>query len=108
MKICSGLFAFAILIAVTNVAFAIQGDPIPGVDVSIEQRPPVQIIATSKSDDSGRFSFKRIPAGKFQLVLNRIEPKPTGSNDTSAKYNHNHNSAKSNTAGIVVSISNGS
>jgi len=45
--LCGGLFIFAV------PAYAVQGDPIPGVDVSIEQTPSGAMIKAGACKNNG-------------------------------------------------------
>jgi hypothetical protein len=45
----------------------IQGDPVPGVDVSIEQNPGRIIISSIQTNSSGYFQFSNVPAGSYVL-----------------------------------------
>ncbi len=69
-----------IFVAVTTAIFfsffvkiAQAGDPIPGVDVSLEQVPGSVLIARTTTDEDGRFSFDELTLGKYLL---RISPSP--------------------------------
>ena len=87
------LFFFFILFSAISLAAAfVQGDPIPGVDVSIEQSPGGIIIATTRTDGNGKFVFKNIPKLKeglkyiikFSLSkeqLKMIQSKSTGTTE---------------------------
>lgn len=45
----------------------IQGDPIPGVDVSIEQSPGGIIIATTQTNTSGSYQFTGLAPGTYKV-----------------------------------------
>ncbi len=46
----------------------VQGDPIPGVDVSIEQSPSGIIIASTQSKTDGSYIFTNVPQGTFRIL----------------------------------------
>ena len=107
------MMAIAVQLSATNfIAFAERslptsdaatmitlGDPIPGVDVSIEQSPSGKIIATTQTDDKGIATFLNIVPGKY-LVRTKLVAKPPNSPGTTRASN-NYNSSKSNTAGVI-------
>ena len=45
------------------------GDPIPGIDVSLEQIPGGQVVAQSVTNDEGKYSFKGIPDGNYSIYV---------------------------------------
>lgn len=49
----------------TNVV----GDPIPGVDVSLEQNPGGIMLAQTTTDALGKYEFTSVPAGSFTLFV---------------------------------------
>ncbi len=75
-----------VTIALTTSVVIFAGDPVPGLDVSIEQIPG-GIVRVVKSDKLGRFSFEKLKPGKYvvKLVPKKVE---------------NHNSSRSNKAQI--------
>ena len=78
----------------------LPGDPVPGVDVSIEQSPSGVIVSSTQTNSSGFFEFKNLPPGKYKLKYGAL-PGQTASN-TSARASSNYNTAKSNTAGVAM------
>jgi hypothetical protein len=58
--------ACALLLA-GSVAFAIEGDPIPGVGVKVGRKPPGGgiIVAQGTTDAEGRASFKGLKKGTY-------------------------------------------
>src|SRR5260221_10137167 len=94
-KVTAAAILLAVAIAATVVAAnpfgstrtiptPTQGDPIPGVDVSIEQSPGGAIIASTQSKLDGTATFTGIAPGKY-VVRTRL---PLTSN--------NYNSSKCN------------
>ncbi|MES2836161.1 MAG: carboxypeptidase regulatory-like domain-containing protein [Bacteroidota bacterium] len=49
----------------TNVV----GDPIPGVDVSLEQNPGGIMVAQTTTDNDGKYEFANVPTGSFTLFV---------------------------------------
>ena len=94
------LYIFFILFSAISLAAAfVQGDPIPGVDVSIEQSPGGIIIATTRTDNNGKFAFKNIPKLKEGLKYNikfslskeqlkLIQSKSTSTSDNTERRGH--------------------
>src|SRR3989338_235954 len=84
------MFIWFIAAAIVAVFFGIAvksaqaGDPVPGIDISLEQIPG-GIVAKATTGKDGRFSFDKLKQGKYVL---RITP-------TLAKV-ENHNSSRSN------------
>lgn len=69
-----------------------QGDPLPGIDISIEQSPSGQKIGQGKTNAKGIAEFKDVPAGKiFVRVV-----------DSTPGTSSNYNSSRSNTAGLTI------
>ena len=104
MKILNVLLVFVIAAAMLSTAYAIQGDPVPGVDVSIEQIPGGIVIASTRTNNSGEFFLRSIRTGKIQLVLRRIEAIPLRGAHLKLRKNHNYNTGRSNSAGIVITL----
>jgi len=75
----------AILMGATVTAFA--GDPVPGVDVSLEQIPGGKIIH-SFTDAHGKFGFTGLKAGSYTIRL--------GSSTLPSARTKNYNSSRSN------------
>ena len=101
MKVFSIIFIF---ITVTVFGFAkinpffVQGDPIPGIDVSIEQSPGGIIIATTQSKVNGVAIFNKITPGKYIVKM------------SDHRQASNYNTSKLNIGGIAsgANILNGS
>lgn len=79
-KITAVLVVLAIAIATTVVAakpfwsvrtipLPIQGDPVPGVDVSMEQNPGGKIIGTTQTDSHGIARFANIAPGQYVMKI---------------------------------------
>lgn len=68
------------------VLLPVEGDPIPGVDVSIEQSPSGKVIARTQTDPKGTAVFTGIAPGKY--VMRTVLP--------SGKSSNNYNSSKCN------------
>lgn len=64
-----------VLGALAGAALAATGDPVPGVDVSLEQKPGGNRVATKTAAD-GTFSFKDLPPGKYVLRIQKPAPSP--------------------------------
>lgn len=61
---------FAVAVAsvlVSAVAFAMEGDPIPGADVKVGRKPPGGgiIVAQGTTDAQGSFSFENLKPGTY-------------------------------------------
>lgn len=56
--------------AAATVTSPIQGDPIPGVDVSIEQSPGGIIIAQTQTDSEGNWKMSSAKSGTYLLTVN--------------------------------------
>lgn len=98
--------AGCLFLALNLVAFtagsAATGDPVPGVDVSLEQKPGGNIV-TAKTTADGRFSFTGLAPGWYVLRVQRPAPRTTAESRPNAGTSFkNYNSAKSNTAGIAT------
>ena len=98
LSVCAAVLAAAFSFIVPGTAHAVQGDPIPGIDVSIEQSPG-GIIAKDTTDGTGSVTFKAIAPGTY---IFRVKPPemPVGTPGTRAS--NNYNSAKSNTGNIII------
>jgi hypothetical protein len=107
-KITAPALVLAVALAATVVAAnlsgsartmpsPVQGDPIPGIDVSIEQSPG-GIIATRKTDSHGKAKFCDIAPGNY--VIRTKAPSQRSSN--------NYNVAKCNCVIAGATIVNGS
>jgi hypothetical protein len=73
-----------------TTAYAIQGDPLPGIDVSMEQNPGGIIISQTQTNGNGNLQFNSIPAGSYRVVF---------------KFPADTLSARQNTADVVLTIS---
>lgn len=51
-----------------TLRFGRAGDPIPGIDVALEQVPG-GIIATDKTDENGEYSFNNVPEGQYTIYV---------------------------------------
>ena len=91
-----------------SLLFAKQGDPIPGVDVSIEQSPGGIIISQTQTNSNGYYVFTSIPIGTYKITVtyNSHTGKIKATKAPMIFASSNYNSSKSNTAGISVSASN--
>ena len=100
-KIIAPALVLAVALAATAVAanlfgsartipLPVQGDPIPGVGVSVEQSPGGIKIGQGTTNAKGIAEFKDVPAGR--IVVRIVDP------GTSTNYN----SARSNTAGLMI------
>ena len=69
-----------------------QGDPVPGIDVGIEQSPGGKKIGQGTTNAKGIVEFKDVPAGK--IIVRVFDSHPGTSS--------NYNSSRSNTAGITI------
>lgn len=73
------LFGFAPLTGTDNISGTIYdlnsgktnlvGDPIPGVDVSLEQNPGGIMVAQTTTGINGTYTFTNVPAGDFTLFV---------------------------------------
>jgi hypothetical protein len=55
-----------------------QGDPLPGVDISIEQSPGGKVIARARTGVDGTYAFENVPAGTYRIVVS-VEAMQRGS-----------------------------
>lgn len=69
----------------------LQGDPVPGVDVSIEQSPGGIIIAQTQTDGTGYYRFDGLPPGNYvvksggrSVQVSTAAAGPVGGHATSA------------------------
>jgi hypothetical protein len=92
-----GSLLCGVLLLVGTAASAIQGDPLPGIDVSMEQNPGGIIIATTTTNGTGEFLFASVVPGNYRIVLRKVAAK----HDSAARASNNFNNAKS---GIAVSV----
>lgn len=74
-----------------TISLSKPGDPVPGVDVSVERSPSGLIVATAQTDSNGIAKFTNIAPGKYVVKTSLSDE----------KANNNYNSAKSNTAGLI-------
>ena len=44
-------------------------EPLPGIDVSLEEEPDSKIIATTKTDENGNYLFTNIELGKYKIYV---------------------------------------
>ncbi len=90
MKSCKRKYSWVFVVVTAAIFFgftiksAQAGDPIPGVDVSLEQVPG-SIVAKAATGKDGRFNFDKLKPGKYVL---RIVPPSFKAED--------HNSSRSN------------
>lgn len=59
---------------------SIIGDPVPGIDVSLEQIPGGKII-TTVTDTQGNYSFNNISEGKYILRFGKMKYSSNGGNE---------------------------
>ena len=59
--------AVGCLMLATTFAFALEGDPLPGIPILVGRKPPGgnNTIAQGTTDASGSFTFKNLPVGTF-------------------------------------------
>ncbi|MEP7317067.1 MAG: carboxypeptidase-like regulatory domain-containing protein [Sphingomicrobium sp.] len=55
--------------AIPKPVLAYQNLPIPGVDIIVKRKPPRGEALTAVSDASGRFAFKDVAAGQYELSV---------------------------------------
>lgn len=75
LSVLAAAFITATFLLLTATA-ASAGDPIPGVDVSLEQIPG-GVRGQANTDANGEFGFKNLPAGRY--VVHVRKPRSTGS-----------------------------
>jgi hypothetical protein len=65
------LLVIAVLMLATTLAFALEGDPIPGASVKIGRKPPggPHSIAQGTTNAQGSFTFKDVPDGTFFVTF---------------------------------------
>lgn len=59
-----------------NVKLSSLGDPVPGIDVSLEQIPG-GIIVNTKTDEFGNYSFENVKVGNYKIHFGKIIDKST-------------------------------
>ncbi len=75
----------------------ILGDPVPGIDVSLEQIPQGRIVATTQTDTLGRYQFQPTRPGAYCV---RTAPVSI----STAQRGKNWNSSRSNVSRLGVSV----
>lgn len=86
------------LLLLTPVAAVYAGDPVPGIDVSLEQVPG-GVVRTAKTDAQGNYAFAQLPAGAYKVCIGSINPPTTaGKGGPPTVLVENHNSSRSNKA----------
>jgi len=86
-------------------AFALPGDPIPGLDVKLGKNPGGQSLQSTTSNANGEFEFTKIEAGDYTLIVEQkifVEDETLvslGRNNTRAQ---DHNSSRSNKTGSII------
>jgi hypothetical protein len=86
-------------------AFAMPGDPIPGLDVKLGKNPGGQSLQNTTTNANGEFEFTNLKAGDYTLTIEQkilIEdetPVTLGGNNTKAQ---DHNSSRSNKSSSVA------
>lgn len=88
------------LLLIGTAASAMQGDPLPGIDVSMEQHPSGIIIATTTTNGTGEYLFASVTPGNYRIVLRKVAAKP----DSASRTSNNFNLSRSNSAGLAVSV----
>jgi hypothetical protein len=76
--LCSAFLIFA------TAAAAVQGDPLPGIDVSMEQHPTGIIIAQTTSNGAGNFKFDGQSRGSFRARFKFPDMPLTSKTNTAA------------------------
>ena len=64
-------FAAIVVFSFTTIATLRAGDPVPGLDVSLEQIPG-GIIKHGATDMTGTCTFTGLPAGKFKVTYKKV------------------------------------
>jgi hypothetical protein len=82
------------LSAESNARFAAQdpsqlkpGGPVRGVDVYLGKRPGGQVVARTKTDAAGNFTFGVVPPGSYMLTL-AVRPDPNARSTASASIKY--------------------
>ena len=44
-------------------------EPIPGIDVSLEEEPDTKVVSQTTTDKDGFFSFESVPQGKYKIYV---------------------------------------
>lgn len=102
-KLTVTAIAFSIALGIGYMTFAmapVPGDPVPGVDVSIEQSPSGVILAQTQTNSNGFFEFRNLQPGKYRIKWGGMKGEPVF--NSSGRASNNYNSAKSNTAGLAL------
>lgn len=70
------IFSLAVLVVELTLPLptdAAAGDPVPGLDVSLEQKPGGNVFC-AKVDSTGSFSFENLPPGRYILRFKKVAP----------------------------------
>ena len=78
----------AVLCFSIAVTTASAGDPVPGVDVSIEQSPGGKIVGKGTTDANGVAKFDKIEPGTYIVTFRPRPPGRASNNYNSSKYNY--------------------
>mgnify|MGYP001607970152 CR=1 FL=1 len=71
------------------------GDPVPGLDISLEQIPGI-MIRTTQTDEEGRYVFKKVDTGTYKIRFDF-----TDFDDTLVEGQVDYNSSRPNVKLIV-------
>lgn len=101
---------------VLDYSGARMGDPLPGVDISLEQNPGSNLKAVTTTDANGQYSFANVPVGNYAVIVNAPGNNLSGTHTvnitgaetvTNVDYAVDNNAiAPVNFAGIHTSIQN--
>jgi len=65
----------------------IPGDPVPGVDVSLEQNPGGIVVGNTTTDTNGNYTFDNVPQGDYTIFVDIPGLDMTGTYDISVTQN---------------------
>ncbi len=89
-------FALGLLAAMPP---ARAGEPVPDIGIGLEEIPGGIVVATTKTDRNGNYTFRNVRPGNYKVVItSRAIGQPAGG----ARSAENHNSSRSNRGQTIM------